>query len=89
MKKTKMFNFSVNEISGRTFELPYDKAIEIIKKNYPNEDNIDLDNLEEYEIARILWNFCFDDIAKHELDNDTFESTIDETKIYETTRQVA
>jgi len=86
---TKMFNFSVNEISGRTFELPYDKAIEIIKVNYPNDDNIDLDNLEEYEIARILWNFCFDDIAKHELDNDTFESTIDETKVYETKRQVA
>lgn len=85
----KIFNFSINEISGRTFELPYDKAIEIIKTNYPNEDNIDLDNLEEYEIARILWNFCFDDIAKHELDNDTFESTIDETQIYETTRQVA
>ena len=86
---TKMFNFSVNEISGRTFELPYDKAIEIIKENYPNDDNIDLDNLEEYEIARILWNFCFDDIEKHELDNDTFESTIDETKVYETKRQVA
>lgn len=89
MKMTKMFNFSVNEISGRTFELPYEKAIEIIKENYPNEDNIDLDNLEEYEIARLLWNFCFDDIEEHELDNDTFESTIDETKIYETTRQVA
>ncbi len=86
MKKTKMFNFSVNEISGRTFELPYDAAIEIIKTNYPNEDNIDLDNLKEYEIARLLWNFCFDDISKHELDNDSFESTIDETKIYETTR---
>ena len=86
MKMTKMFNFSVNEISGRTFELPYDKAIKIIKENYPNEDNIDLDNLEEYEIAILLWNFCFDVIEEHELDNDTFESTIDETKIYETTR---
>ncbi len=88
MKKTKMFNFSVNETSGRTFELPYDEAIKIIKANYPNNDNINLDNLEEYEIARLLWNFCLDDIAQHELDNDSFESSIDETKIYETTRQV-
>ena len=86
---TKMFNFSVNEISGRTFELPYDKAIEIIKENYPNDDNTDLDNLEEYQIARILWNFCLDDISRYELDNDSFESTIDETKIYETTTEVA
>lgn len=89
MKTIKMFNFSVNEISGRTFELPYNKAIEIIKANYPNNNNIDLDNLKAYEVARILWNFCLDDISRHELDNDSFESTIDETKIYETTRQVA
>lgn len=79
----KIFNFSVNEISGRTFEIPYDKAMEIIEANYPNEDNIDLNNLEEYEIARILWNFCYDDISSHELDNDTFQSDIDEIKVYD------
>ena len=79
----KMFNFSVNEISGRTFELPYDKAIEIIKTNCKDID-VDYDNLSEYEVAELLWNYCFDDIEKHELDNDTFQSDIDETKIYET-----
>ncbi len=84
----KMFIFSVNEISGRTFEMPYDKAIKIIKSNNL-ENNLDFDNLSEYELAKLLWDYCLDDIAKHELDNDYFQSEIEETKIYETTRQVA
>lgn len=83
----KIFNFSINEISGRTFELPYDKAIKIIKENCP--DKFDFENISEYELARLLWNYCYDDIEKHELDNDTFMSEIDETQIYETTRVVA
>ena len=84
---TKIFNFSVNEISGRTFELPYDKAIEFIKENCQNED-VDFDNISEYEIADLLWKY-HDNLEKYELQNDTFQSEIDETKIYETTRTVA
>ena len=54
--KVKGFNFSVNEISGRTFELPYNKAIDFIKSNCPDK-NIDFDNIEEYELAELLWNY--------------------------------
>lgn len=84
---TKMFNFSVNEISGRTFELPYDKAIEFVKENCKNED-VDFDNISKYELADLLWKY-HGNLEKYELQNDTFQSEIDESKIYETTRQVA
>ncbi len=85
---TKMFNFSVNEISGRTFELPYDKAIEIIKSNCL-EKYLDIENISEYELAKLLWDYGLDDIARYELNNDTFQSEIDEIKIYETMKQTA
>ena len=62
--KIKGFNFSVNEISGRTFELPYNKAIDFIKSNCPDK-NIDFDNIEEYELAELLWNYCYEDIEKY------------------------
>ena len=62
--KVKGFNFSVNEISGRTFELPYNKAIDFIKSNCPDK-NIDFDNIEEYELAELLWNYCYEDIEKY------------------------
>lgn len=77
----KMFNFSVNEISGRTFELPYDKAIEVIKSNCPDK-YIDFGKISQYELAELLWDYCYDDIEEYELGNNTFQSDIDETKIY-------
>lgn len=86
--KIKGFNFSVNEISGRTFELPYNKAIDFIKSNCPDK-NIDFDNIEEYELAELLWNYCYEDIEKYELDNNTFQSEIDETKICKVSELVA
>ena len=86
--KVKGFNFSVNEISGRTFELPYNKSIDFIKSNCPDK-NIDFDNIEEYELAELLWNYCYEDIEKYELDNNTFQSEIDETKICEVSELVA
>ena len=86
--KIKGFKFSVNEISGRTFELPYNKAIDFIKSNCPDK-NIDFDNIEEYELAELLWNYCYDDIEKYELDNYTFQSEIDETKICKVSELVA
>lgn len=84
---TKILNFSVNEISGRTFEMPYDKAISFIKENCQNED-IDFNNITEYELADLLWKY-HSNLEKYELQNDTFQSEIHETKIYETTIQVA
>ena len=86
--KIKGFNFSVNEISGRTFELPYNKAIDFIKSNCPDK-NIDFDNIEEYELAELLWNYCYEDIEKYELDNNTFQLEIDKTKICEVSELVA
>ena len=77
----KIFNFSINEISGRSFELPYDEAIEFIKENCQNED-IDFDNIEEYELADLLWKY-HGNIEKYEVKNNTFQSEVDETKIYE------
>jgi len=84
---SKMFNFSVNEISGRTFELPYDEAIEIIKSNCPDK-YINFSKISEYELAELLWDYCADDLSQHEKDNSSFQSEIDETKMYETTEQV-
>lgn len=78
---SKMINFSINEISGRTFELPYETAIKLIKENYPNEYNRDLDKLKRFEIADILFRYCFNEIEKYEIDNDYFDSNIDEVNI--------
>ena len=77
----KMFNFSVNEISGRTFELPYDEAIAFVKENCKNED-IDFDKITDYELADLLWKY-HGNLEKYELQNDTFQSEIDETKVFE------
>ncbi|MBQ9246693.1 hypothetical protein IJ182_10550 [bacterium] len=66
--------------------MPYDEAIEFIKGNCQNKDvvgDVDLDNISEYEIADLLWKY-HGNLVKYELQNDTFESTIDETKIYKT-----
>ncbi len=82
----KIFNFSVNEISGRTFELPYDEAIKFVRENCQNKD-IDFDKIEEYELAELLFKY-HDNLEEYELQNDTFQSEIDETKIIETKEQV-
>lgn len=84
----KMFNFSVNEISGRSFELPYNEAVAIIKSNCPDK-YIDFDKVSKYELAELLWDYCYDDIEEYELCNDSFQSDIDETKIFDTKESVA
>lgn len=86
---SKMINFSINEISGRTFELPYETAIKLIKENYPNEYNRDLDKLKRFEIADILFRYCYNEIEKYEIDNDYFDSNIDEINFYDTKVQAS
>lgn len=84
-----MINFSVNELSGRTFELPYDEAKELINKYYPNKFNRDLDKLTQFEIVDILFRYCYNEIEKYEIDNDYFDSNIDEINFYDTKVQAS
>lgn len=76
----KMLSFSVNEISGRSFEIPYYEAIQFVKENCQNED-IDFGNISEYELADLLWKY-HGNLEKYELQNDTFQSEIEEVKVY-------
>lgn len=75
---TKYLKFSVTEQTGRTFDLPLDKAIEIIKNggNDPSDWN-------ESEIAETLYNCYSDDLAKYEKENCYFESYVQDEEIYE------
>lgn len=77
---TKMLRFSVTEQTGRTFEVPYDVAIELIQKD--NKGDI-IKNWNECDLSEELYNFYSDDIAKYEKDNCYFESHVQDEEIYE------
>ena len=77
---TKTLRFSVKEISNRTWELPYEEALKIIKENC---DAYEPSEWGELEIAEHLYNCLSDDIAKYEVDNGYFDSEVDEAEIYE------
>ena len=77
---TKMLRFSVCEQTGRTFEVPYDVAIELIQED--NKGDI-AKNWNECDIAEELYNFYSDDIAKYEKDNCYFESHVQDEEIYD------
>ena len=72
--------FSVCEQSGRTFEIPLDKAKAIIKENAPDAE---IDTWNENEIAEELYNFYSDDIAKYERDNYYFETFVQDVEVSE------
>ena len=74
----KTLNFSVCEQSGRTFELPLDKAKEIL-----DSYSVDYSTWNEEEIAEELYNCYSDDIAKYERDNYYFETSIQDVEVYE------
>ena len=82
---TKFLNFTVAETSGRTFELPLEKAVEIVKQmqedEYYDGQEVDLEN--SYEVANFLMNFGLDEIAKYELSNDYVDLVLADNKIYE------
>ena len=75
---TKYLKFSVTEQTGRTFELPLDKAIEIIKNG-----GGDPTDWNECDLSEELYNFYSDDIAQYEKDNCYFESHVQDEEIYE------
>ena len=78
----KYLNFSVAETSGRTFELPLDKALELIKA----DNNIDLEGIDlndEREVARVLKDYFLDDIAEFEKANDYWEMVLCDSDIKE------
>lgn len=81
----KFLNFTVAETSGRTFELPLEKAVEIIKQmqkdEYFEEKEVNLED--GYEVANFLMNFGLDEIAKYELNNDYIDLVLADNKIYE------
>lgn len=77
----KYLNFSIEETSGRTFEVPMDK-VEMLVEQYRQEafentgvmPSVDLTNV--YEIAHILKDFYLDDIAEDEKNNGYYEITL-------------
>lgn len=75
---TKTLRFSVCEQSGRTFEIPLDKAKEILQAN-----EIYHGNWNEDEIAEELYNTCIDDLSKYEKDNCYFESFVQDVEVEE------
>ncbi len=76
----KTLKFSVCEQTGRTFELPLDKAIEIIQQD--NKGDV-AKNWNEEEIAEELYNCYSDDIAKYERDNCYFEAFVQGVEVSE------
>ena len=81
----KFLNFTIAETTGRTFEIPYDKALEIIERIKKSDKYLAEESTEdEYEMARFFEEAGLDEIAKYELDNDYFQSEIASADIYET-----
>ena len=75
---TKMLRFSVTEQTGRTFDLPLEEAIKILKDN-----GVECDDWNECEIAEELYNCYMDDLGKHEKENCYFEAYVQDEEIYE------
>ena len=76
----KTLKFSVCEQTGRTFEIPLDKAIEIIKQASKDAEP---STWNEDELAEELYNFYSDDIAKYERDNCYFETFVQDVEVNE------
>ena len=76
---TKYLRFSVTEQTGRTFDLPLDEAIKLIKENTDE----DISSWNECDIADYLYNQIPDSIGKYEKENCYFETHIQDEEIYE------
>ena len=74
---TKFLNFSVVETTGRTFEIPLDKAIELIKASTDE----DISNWNEVDMADFLYNQLSDNVLAYEKDNCYYESHIQDEEI--------
>ena len=80
---TKFLNFTIAETSGRTFEVPMDKVLELVerhKRDYSDYENKSIDVTDSYDLAKVLMNYT-DDIANYELNNDYVDWEIADSKI--------
>ena len=83
----KHLNFTVSETTERTFDLPLDKAVELIKELKANDeflqgDEVDLEDSKS--IAEFFaYNNLLDELLNFEKYNDYVESEVVENKIYE------
>ena len=83
----KYLNFTVSETTGRTFELPLDKAVKLIKELKANdeflqEEEVDLED--SNSIAKFFaYNNLLDELSNYEKSNDYVESKVVADKIYE------
>ena len=75
----KQLRFSVTEQTGRTFDLPLDEAIKLIKESTDE----DISSWNECDIADYLYNQIPDVLGKHEKENCYFETHIQDEEIYE------
>ena len=70
----KYLNFTIAETSGRTFEVPMERVIGLVKtaqeeaKKYGDTLEVDLED--DYEVARFLVDYCLDEISADEKAND-------------------
>lgn len=84
----KYLNFSITEESGRTFELPMEKAVEIvnqIKENDKYVKDVKVDLTDGHSIAKFLMYYGYlDEVAKYEIDNDYTEQFLSDDFVYET-----
>ena len=76
---TKYLRFSVSIQTGRTFELPLDEALELIKE----DTDEDISSWNECDIADYLYNQIPDVLDKHEKENCYYETHIQDEEIYE------
>ena len=79
----KYLNFTIAETSGRTFEVPMEKVLELVEQHkidYSEYENKDIDITDSYDLAKVLMNYM-DDIATYELNNDYVDWEIADSQI--------
>ena len=75
----KYLRFSICEQSGRTFNIPLDKALELIKQ----DTDEDTSSWNECDIADYLYNQIPDMIEKYEKENCYYETHVQDEEIYD------
>ena len=77
MAQEKHLKFSVQEITGRTFEIPLSKVKELLEENADG----DTSDWNECDIASFLYNEISDDISEYEKENCYFDNCITDEEI--------
>lgn len=76
----KFLRFSVCEQTGRTFEIPYDLAVEIIKNHSKEAEPT---TWSEQEIAEEIYNFYSDHLEEHHEKETYYESWVRDAEVEE------